>query len=252
MAAQYATCATEPLLVLSVPAVMDDILDFMADEDNTMVLVGGATCAAVAIGALLMNSGPSQEERAEAAAESLKEETLSHDPGRAKKKVKKPKPSKPVLPKKKKQVVQEKNRWDNSSSEEEEPMYVEPEPTQKKKGKKGKGAAPVEDEWSTVPKKERKKSKSEATSASDGKVVLDLGDAKPAVIGKKGVVIQDIQVRWPRFACECDSLPGAECPLTHRRCGCRVPRSPPRAPISTWPTGPALSAPSLAHPSRSV
>eukprot|EP01047_Picozoa_sp_COSAG01_P098277 COSAG01_NODE_28486_length_660_cov_0.634581_1_plen_217_part_10 len=163
-------------------------------DPTVPALVGGATCAAVAIGALLMNSGPSQEERAEAAAESLKEETLSHDPGRAKKKVKKPKPSKPVLPKKKKQVVQEKNRWDNSSSEEEEPMYVEPEPTQKKKGKKGKGAAPVEDEWSTVPSAiaptmpKRKKS---ATAPDDNELARAVRAATEATKGGGPAAVTD-------------------------------------------------------------
>ena len=57
------------------------------------------------------------------------------------------------------------------------------------------GKDPADDEWATVPKKDKRKAKPAADGGSgSGKVTMDLGDAKPAVIGKKGAVIQDIQV----------------------------------------------------------
>ena len=163
------------------------------------MLVGACTAvAAVVVGGILVASQTEEDTTgADAVAAQL---TLSHSKGRAKKK---PKGSKAVRPQKQKAAPETKSRWADEEEEEEEEQQQEQPPVQTKgkKGKKGKGAkvedAPADDEWATVPKKaKRKAGKSSATGGvGSGKVTMDLGDAKPAVIGKKGAVIQDIQVR---------------------------------------------------------
>lgn len=175
---------------------MDALLEFAGDEDNTLVLVGACTAvAAVVVGGILVTTQTEEETTgADAVAAQL---TLSHSKGRAKKK--KPKGSKAVRPQKQKSVPVAKSRWaDDDEEEEEEEQQLEQPPAQTKgkKGKKGKGGKdPADDEWATVTKKDKRKAKPAADGGSgSGKVTMDLGDAKPAVIGKKGAVIQDIQV----------------------------------------------------------
>jgi hypothetical protein len=180
---------------------MDSVLDFVGDEENTILLVGGFTAvAAMVVGGVLMNQQAIAEPVEEAPQGKLH---IPHLGGRKKKTAAALRKGSGGTKAKKANVTTIKSKYDSDSSDsssEEEQVVEAPAPAPAgKKGKKGKNAAkdttaPIENEWATIPKKVQKPKKAKVqASGGGGEVTLDLGDAKPAVIGKKGAVIQDIQ-----------------------------------------------------------